>query len=87
MTMARIRYSVRFVHRVTGECRTITVDLSQWEVADVNYQAAAKRRAVEDGWPPLERAYALRRAANGLAAGFEPVLEDMHRVPALELMH
>jgi hypothetical protein len=83
----RIRYLVPFVHRVTGECRTITVDLSEWEVADVNYQAAAKRVLPETGWPPLERAYALRRAANGLAVEFEPVLEDMHRVPALELMH
>jgi hypothetical protein len=85
--MTRIRYSCPFVNRNTGERRVITVELARPEVLDCLWQAVNHGYPAEVGWPPLERAYALRRAANGLAPEFEPVITDAHRVSVLACVH
>ena len=83
----RVRISCPFVHRNTGERRVITVELTRPEVLDCLWQAVTHGYPAKSGWPPLENTYAAARAANGLAPGFEPLFDEMHRASVLTVLH
>jgi len=62
-------YVVPIVDRKTGERRTLVVDLSPEQQADILHQI--ERHAVPRGFPPLERTYALQRAVAEMPSGYE----------------
>jgi hypothetical protein len=78
-----MRYAVAFRHRKTGVLRIVVAELSRFEVLDALKEGARRRL---DGFPPVERLYAVNRAARNLSPEFEPVLDEITRIPPLQVI-
>jgi hypothetical protein len=67
-----MKYSCCFINAVTGDQRTVTVELDDEELAD------ARRNLGLDG--PVARSYVMRRGSRCVPAGFDPDLASITRV-------
>jgi hypothetical protein len=67
-----MKYICRFVNAVTGDQRTVTVELDDEELAD------ARRNHGIDG--PVAKSYTMRKASRLVPAGFDPDLASITRV-------
>jgi hypothetical protein len=76
----RIRFALPFVHKQTGERRTIVVGLARYEVEDVLYHRALRPDGAGAVNGPLEKHYAWARAARALSGDFTPIYEQARRL-------
>jgi hypothetical protein len=69
---------IPIVNKRTGERRALVIELDDEQQADVVRQI--ERLAVQRGFPPLERAYAMRRAAEWVPPGHDVVDAELCRL-------
>jgi hypothetical protein len=67
-----MKYSCCFINSVTGDQRTVVVELDNDEIAD------ARKNLGIDG--PVARSYVMRRGSRCVPAGFDPDLASITRV-------
>jgi hypothetical protein len=66
----RFRIIVPFRNRASGSVREVVVTLSRAVTLDCMHEAAKRgMHPTKDGWPPLERAIAMRDASLKLGGG------------------